>query len=206
MEKDGDEMIQNKKPYGIATVLVLIMFFIIWWLRQQDPVEVEAGEWIESSERAEAVEGWEIAPVQPETEHVIEANIMLCEEMTPEQLAEEVYYDDLELLALCVEAEAGNQGLEGKRLVVDVVLNRVDDATGRWGDTIREVITEPGQFASYWDGGMEKIQEVSEETYRAVRMETAERGYPGIYYFREGEWSEYGTPWKKVGDHYFSGK
>ena len=126
--------------------------------------------------------------------------------MTPEQLAEESYYDDLELLAICVEAEAGNQGLEGKRLVADVILNRVDDDTGTWGDTIREVITEPGQFSSYWDGGMEKIQEASEETYRAVQMETAERGYPGIYYFREGTWSEYGTPWKKVGNHYFSGK
>lgn len=147
--------------------------------------------------------------MQPETGHFADVDKMeaqTCGEMTPEQLAEESYYDDLELLAICVEAEAGNQGLEGKRLVVDVVLNRVDDDTGTWGNTIREVITEPGKFSSYWDGGMEKIQEASEETYRAVQMETAERGYPGIYYFREGGWSEYGTPWKKVGNHYFSGK
>lgn len=202
-------MAQNKKPYYIIVAFMLIMLGIVWLLKADKPVEVEAGERIEGSECAETVAGWEIAPVQPETDRFVDVNKMTaqtCGEMTPEQLAEESYYDDLELLAICVEAEAGNQGLEGKRLVADVILNRVDDATGTWGNTIREVITEPGQFSSYWDGGMEKIQEASEETYHAVQMETAERGYPGIYYFREGTWSEYGTPWKKVGNHYFSGK
>ena len=48
-------------------------------------------------------------------------------EMTTEDLAEEEYFDSLELLALCVEAEAGNQGLIGKKYVCDVILNRVDD-------------------------------------------------------------------------------
>lgn len=42
------------------------------------------------------------------------------------EISEEIYYDSLEYLACLVEAEAGNQDELGKRLVVDVVLNRVD--------------------------------------------------------------------------------
>lgn len=140
-----------------------------------------------------------IAPVQPMESHVIYI-------MSEEELEQEAYYDSLELMAICIEAEAGNQGLEGKRLVADVILNRVDDKTGEWENSIEGVITQLNQFASYWDGNMESIYEPSEETYKAIRIELQQRSYLGIYYFREGTWPEYGTRWKKVGDHYFSGK
>lgn len=138
----------------------------------------------------------EVAPVQQ----------MKYYPLTQEELAEEDYWNSLELLAICVEAEAGNQGLEGKRLVVDVILNRADDKSGEWPDTIPEVIAQRNQFTSYHDGGMEKIIEPSEETFEAVQMELEERSYTGIYYFREGAWSKHGTPWRKVGNHYFSKK
>ena len=119
------------------------------------------------------------------------------------EIEEEEYWDSLELLAICVEAEAGNQGLDGKRMVADVILNRVDDPD--WPDTIEGVISQPVHFSSYWDGGMDRVS-VSEETFQAVRMELENRSWPEIYYFTAGRYSEYGTPWKKVGDHYFSGK
>lgn len=125
-------------------------------------------------------------------------------EPTQEELEDERYYDSLELLAICVEAEAGNQSLDGKRMVVDVILNRVDDPD--WPDTIEEVLSDPYEFASFWDGGMDRVWEPSEETFRAVRMELEERSWPGLRYFTAGGYSEYGTPWKKVGDHYFSTK
>lgn len=121
-----------------------------------------------------------------------------------DELEEELYYDSLELLAVCVEAEAGNQGLLGKRLVVDVILNRVDDP--EWPDNITDVITQPYQFSSYWDGGMDRVWEPSEETFQAVIMELEKRTHSDIYYFTAGGYSQYGTPWKKVGDHYFSTK
>ena len=50
---------------------------------------------------------------------------------SPEDLEEEEYFDALEELAICVEAEAGNQGLLGKRMVVDVILNRGMIRTGQ---------------------------------------------------------------------------
>lgn len=125
-------------------------------------------------------------------------------EMTEEEIREEEYYDSLELMAICVEAEAGNQGLIGKRMVADVILNRVDDPD--FPDTITGVITQKNQFSSYWDGGMDRAREPSEETIRAVQMELKERGWPELIYFTAGSWPNYGTPWKQVGDHYFSTK
>ncbi len=120
----------------------------------------------------------------------------------PDNLEEESYYDSLELLAICVEAEAGNQPLDGRRMVADVILNRVDNPD--FPDTIEGVISQPYHFSSYWDGGMDKVTEPSELTIKAVRMELQERGYPGLLYFKEGGYSTYGTPYKKIGDHYFS--
>lgn len=126
-----------------------------------------------------------------------------CLIMTADEIAEEMYYDSLELLAICVEAEAADQGLEGKRMVADVILNRVDDA--HWPDNIVGVISQPCQFVSYWDGGMEKAMP-SEESFEAVRMELQDRGWPELFYFSAGGYSKYGTPWQQVGDHYFSTK
>lgn len=148
----------------------------------------------------------EVAPVQQNhapVAGVIEAMQMnyKCAAVTePEEPAPQ--YDNLELLAVCVEAEAGNQSLEGKRLVVDVILNRVDST--EWPDTVKEVIEQPVQFTSYWDGGMESIGKVSEETCKAIEMEIETRSYPSIYYFTADGYGEFGTPWRQVEDHYFS--
>ena len=122
---------------------------------------------------------------------------------SPEDLAEEEYFDSLEELAICVEAEAGNQGLLGKRMVVDVILNRVDDP--EWPDTIQGVIEQKYQFASFWNGAMERTIP-TEETYKAVTMELKQRSYPGLFYFTAEGYGDYGTPWGKVGDHYFCTK
>lgn len=115
----------------------------------------------------------------------------------------EEYYDSLGLLASCVEAEAGNQSMIGKRLVVDVILNRVDDPD--WPDSIEGVITQPGQFTT-WQSGSITRADPTEETYEAVRMELEDRLCGEIYYFTAGNYGAYGEPWGCVGDHYFSGK
>lgn len=118
-------------------------------------------------------------------------------------LPEESYYNTMELLARVVEAEAGNQGLDGKRMVVDVVLNRVKDKD--FPDDIKGVLTEENAFTVYGNGMIYEV-EPTEETWEAIRMELEEVGYPGLLYFDSEGYSEYGTPWKKVGDHYFSTK
>lgn len=113
-------------------------------------------------------------------------------------------YDNIPLLRNMVEAEAGNQDLMGKRLVACVALNRTDDTD--WPDTLTGVITQPYQFSSYWDGGMKKYDQISDSTKKAVAMEIDERSYPGLFYFTAEGYSQYGTPYFKHGDHYFSTK
>lgn len=200
-ERKKIEMKQRKWQCKFMILMsIMLILTVLWFLRTLMKIFTEPAYTVtahEISMVSESIElpeeKTEIAPVQ--LEYIME---------TPEELQEEDYWNSLELLAVCVEAEAGNQGLEGKRLVVDVILNRVDDKSGEWPDSIPEVIMQENHFTSYWDGGMERVEEPSEETFKAVRMELEGRSYPGIYYFREGTWSDYGTPWKKVGDHYFS--
>lgn len=124
--------------------------------------------------------------------------------MTKGELEQELYYDQLEELAVCVMAEAGNQGVDGMRMVCDVILNRVDDTD--FPDNIHDVISQPFHFSSYWDGGTQRWCTPSEECYKAVQMELENVSYPGLFYFQTGNYSQYGTPAFKFGEHYFSTK
>ncbi len=127
-------------------------------------------------------------------------------EVTPDYLELESYYDSLELLALCVEAEAGDQGLYGKKLVADVVLNRVESPD--FPDNITDVILQCGtngvyQFSVVGDGRIYAV-EPTEETFQAVREELESRTNREILFFTAEGFSPYGSAWEKVGDHYFS--
>lgn len=113
------------------------------------------------------------------------------------------YAAELEILARCVEAEAGNQSIDVKRAVVSVILNRVDD--NDWPDTISEVIADPYEFATYWNGRMDEVTPAT-STYEAISLEMETRSYPGLYYFDMDQFLQYGTPYKKMGDLYFSTK
>lgn len=120
----------------------------------------------------------------------------------PEIIAEEIKEDELQMLAILVMAEAGNQDLEGKRLVVDVVLNRVDDS--RWPNTITEVINQPYQFSPMRNGAFEKAAEtVTDECFEAVALELESRLDYDIHYFQAGGYG-YGKAAYKHGDHFFS--
>lgn len=124
--------------------------------------------------------------------------------MSDEELKQELYFDSLEKFAICVMAEAGNQGFDGMRLVADVLLNRLESPD--FPNTIEDVILQKNQFSSYSDGGMERWNVPSEECYQACKMELENRWHPELLYFRTGRYSEYGTPAFKFGDHYFSSK
>lgn len=110
---------------------------------------------------------------------------------------------EMELLTRCVQAEACNQDFDGRRMVADVILNRVSDPD--FPGTIRDVILQDGQFQVVSNGRIYDA-DPDDETLEAVRMELESVSWPGLFYFRTGRYSDYGTPWKKVGDHYFSTK
>ena len=122
---------------------------------------------------------------------------------TLEDIAEEQRLGDMELLAQLIHAEAGNQSLYGKRLVADVVLNRVRSPL--FPDTVEEVIFQEGQFSVVTNGAFNKAAYNMEESdYKAVEAEWDNLINTSILYFNNsknvgGE----GKPFK-VGAHYFN--
>jgi N-acetylmuramoyl-L-alanine amidase len=88
----------------------------------------------------------------------------------------------------------------GKRLVVDVILNRVD--SDKFPNTITDVIDAPGQFAVVHNGAINRVS-ISQETFTAIEMELEHRTDTEVLYFRN---SHYGTgkPLYQINDHYFS--
>lgn len=117
-------------------------------------------------------------------------------------LAEEIYYDELELLAQLVEAEAGNQPFEGKCLVADVILNRVE--SDEFPDTISEVIFQEGQFSVVKNGALDKAgYNMKEDDYAAVAVEVELHSNRDVLYFNNcknvaGKGKKF-----KVGGHWF---
>ena len=109
--------------------------------------------------------------------------------------------EDIELLALVTMAEAEGEPEEGKRLVIDTILNRVDH--GCFPDTISEVIYQKGQFTSMWNGRSNRCY-VSDDICRLVNEEIESRTNSEVIYFHAGVYPSYGSPIIQVGNHYFS--
>ena len=92
--------------------------------------------------------------------------------------AEESY-----MLARIAMAEAEVEDVQGKALVILVVLNRVWDE--EFPDSIEEVISQDRQFASYWDGRYDEAYP-DEECWEALRMIQVDKWdeSQGATYFR----------------------
>lgn len=106
--------------------------------------------------------------------------------------------EDAELLTKTVYLEAGNQDLTGKRLVVSVILNRVD--SDDFPDDIKGVLSQDGQFQTF------RYLNDAQPTWMdelAVKMEQERRINTGVYFFRAGHYG-CGDPLFQYGDHYFS--
>ncbi|MBQ0057328.1 MAG: cell wall hydrolase [Bacteroidales bacterium] len=165
------------------------------WIREQEAAEraYEAEVQAEKDRWAE-IEAWDDLQVAKEGE---------ARELTSRDIEEMDYWGELELLALVVEAEAGNQDLTGKRLVVDVVLNRVDCPL--FPNTITEVLEQENQFTTMWNGAVEKAAwNMQDSDYAAVMLEvTGQRLDTEIMYFTAGGYNESCTPAYIHGDHYF---
>ena len=152
--------------------------------------------------RAEDIEFKTIDEIMAENvEPTIESNEVDVVALPDEDEWTEEFCDSLEILACCVEAEAGNQDFLGKRLVADVILNRVE--SDRFPDTIEEVISQKYHFTTYWDGTIDNVIP-SDETFEAVQMELyGERYDPNILFFTAGNYNTYCTPAYRHQDHYF---
>ena len=108
---------------------------------------------------------------------------------------------EIELIALVTMAEAEGEPEEGKRLVIDTILNRVD--FGEFPSTVTEVIYQPEQFSSMWNGRIDECY-VMEEICQLVEEELKYRLNNEVMFFTAGGYGKFGTPMFQVGNHYFS--
>lgn len=84
----------------------------------------------------------------------------------------ELTYNEAQLIMKIAQAEAGNQGEEGMRLVMSVVINRKNDEA--FPDTIKEVAYQKNCFATVTTGKINKV-ELSAEAHTALaRIEKGE--------------------------------
>lgn len=120
----------------------------------------------------------------------------------PIEIESDISKGEIELLALITMAEAEGEPDEGKRLVIDTVLNRVDSPY--FPDTIHDVIYQKNQFSSVWNGRLERCY-VDEDILRLVLEELESRTNSEVVYFRTNHYSNYGEALLQVGNHYFSG-
>lgn len=121
---------------------------------------------------------------------------------TPEPVIAPRYSQaDIELIALVTMAEAEGEPEEGKRLVIDTILNRVDSPY--FPDTVYEVVYQKNQFTSMWNGRSDRCY-VREDIVRLVEEEIESRYNYECVFFRTSHYSQYGVPMFQVGAHYFS--
>ena len=117
----------------------------------------------------------------------------------------EQFYTDIENLAGITEAEAGNQSELGKRLVIDVVLNRIDSNSWRDDLTIWEVIAHPYQFETYTTGAYMRVS-IPDRTYELIEEEILNRTNYDVIYFKTGGYFDGLPALFQEGDHWFSGE
>lgn len=110
----------------------------------------------------------------------------------------EVTTEEYEMLARVCMSECGGQWgepQEGKIAVVETILNRCE----MYDLSIKDVVTKPNQYSMFYEG------EIHESVYRAVDTALQSRMYPkNMLYFRTKHYHDFGTPYKKIGNHYFS--
>lgn len=157
-----------------------------------------------------ADEAYEIKPAASKvvTEKSIEVMDILEIEEEPEVKVEEASVEsnvlsdyEIDLIALVTMAEAEGEPEEGKRLVIDVILNRLD--SNIFPDTIDGVVYQKGQFEAMWNGRSDRCY-VMEDIRRLVEEELVSRTNSKVLYFRTNHYHNFGTPELYVGNHYFS--
>lgn len=140
------------------------------------------------------------ATTTPET---ISSMITVADAVVEKHMSERYYLtkEEIDLIAIVVMAEAEGESVEGQRLVIDTILNRVDHH--RFPSTVHDVVYQKGQFTSMTNGRASRCY-VKPEIVDLVYEEMANRYNSDVIFFRTGRYSSYGDPLFKVGGHYFS--
>ena len=174
--------INHKKIMFIeASILVIVLTF----------VAIQSIIFISKTETIIVVEKLEVNPSNIE----LEVKPIINKEKTT------MSNEEIELIALVTMAEAEGEPEEGKRLVIDTILNRVDHK--RFPNTVSDVIYQKDQFTSMWNGRLNSCY-ASDDICKLVKEEVKSRKDSNVIFFRTSRYSDYGSPMFQVGHHYFS--
>lgn len=109
--------------------------------------------------------------------------------------------DEIDLISIITMAEAEGESELGQRLVIDVILNRVE--SGSFPSTVNGVIYQKNQFTCTYDGRADRCY-VKDEIRALVLEEIESRTNSEVLFFRAGQYHNFGTPVIQEGKHYFS--
>lgn len=109
--------------------------------------------------------------------------------------------EDIALIERCVMSEAGGESSECQMAVATVILNRVA-CPSKFPDTVPGVIYAQNQFSLHNNG--EVSFEVRLNVLSALTLYDGQRFPYQLYYFRAGNYHNFGIPFKKIDNTYFS--
>ena len=114
--------------------------------------------------------------------------------------------EDAYLLAKIAMAEAEGEDVEGKALVILVVLNRV--WSGKFPDSIPEVIFQDGQFSPVSNGRFDRVEPDSEcyEALELIQLNKWDESQGALYFESDGKsnWHRNNLHFLfQHGNHYF---
>lgn len=175
-----------RKVTMIATLLLSVLMFF--------HIDIPVGDGVVYASDVTVIHSVDPEPIFVDTSPTV----------TIEPLEEEknlLSYEDISLIALVTMAEAEGECEEGKRLVIDTILNRVDSE--HFPDNVYDVVYQKSQFSSIWNGRIDCC-EVKDDICQLVIEELKSRTNTDVIFFTAGEYSKYGTPMFQVENHYFS--
>lgn len=194
-------MSRYEKVVGILSVILVVLIFVAIWMilniPKHVPITVTEPTVIETTSLVETVfETKETIPTEP-PESIPETTE--GSETTETTLPYDE--DELEMLALVIYQEAGGDIHcdECRRMVADVVLNRVADE--RFPNTIEEVLTQPKQYGKLsWTGlvwperalypeeaeAVHRAYEIAEEVLLGNHSDLYGKGYIWQAEFKQG--------------------
>lgn len=176
-------------PMGLAmALLVAVALAYVWVLFNLGRNEAQGA----PQSGLYGTEGSAVVSVPPDVTLALYGNETGAGDVSPTKGPAPWTEDDLVLLAQTIYAEADIcRTQKEKAAVVWCILNRLD--AGRYGDTIREVVTAPNQFA--WSGDRPVVPEYIELAEDVLKRWAAEkegqedvgRVLPAGYLFFEGD-------------------
>ena len=132
----------------------------------------------------------------------VQVDVDIPEEVEEPAVSTTTYtYYEIDLISIVTMAEAEGESELGQRLVIDVVLNRVDSSS--FPNSVYDVIYQKNQFTSMTNGRADKCY-VKDEIRALVLEEIESRTNYEVLYFRTGHYHSFGTPVLQEGHHYFS--